>query len=126
MNDAAQLTFDLGQRPALGREDLLVVPGNRVAVAWIDRYPDWPGPDAFPADWALVATYVAQDQHGRGVGGRLFEATLAAARAAGVVAIDATIRRENVGGLAYYARMGFAEHRSDVERISKKLDLSGA
>ena len=44
MSGAAQLTFDLGQRPALGREDFLVAPGNEVAVAWIDRWPAWPGP----------------------------------------------------------------------------------
>lgn len=44
MSGAAQLTFDLGYRPALGREDFLVAPGNETAVAWIDRWPDWPGP----------------------------------------------------------------------------------
>ncbi len=44
MSGAAQLTLDLGHRPALGREDFLVAPGNEVAVAWIDRWPDWPGP----------------------------------------------------------------------------------
>ncbi|MHA1109100.1 MAG: HdaA/DnaA family protein, partial [Alphaproteobacteria bacterium] len=44
MNSAGQLTFDLGHRPALGREDFMVGPGNSDAVAWIDRWPDWPGP----------------------------------------------------------------------------------
>jgi DnaA regulatory inactivator Hda len=39
----AQLAFDLGHRPAFGREDFLVAPGNREAVTWIDRWPDWPG-----------------------------------------------------------------------------------
>ncbi len=39
-----QLILDLGHRPALGREDFLVAPGNRVAVDWIDRWPDWPQP----------------------------------------------------------------------------------
>ena len=39
-----QLTLDLGHRPALGREDFLVAPCNADAVAWIDRWPDWPGP----------------------------------------------------------------------------------
>ncbi len=39
-----QLAFDLGQRPARDREDFLVTPSNEVAVAWIDRWPDWPGP----------------------------------------------------------------------------------
>ncbi len=93
------------------------------ALEWSD--PDWDGPDRFPADWALVATFVAPDRHGQGIGGALFEATLAAARAVGAVAIDATIRRENAGGRAYYARMGFVEHRSDAARISKKYALAG-
>ena len=37
-----QLILDLGHRPALGREDFLVAPGNQLAVDWIDRWPDWP------------------------------------------------------------------------------------
>lgn len=41
---AIQLPLDLGHRPALGRDDFLVAPSNEVAVAWIDRWPDWPGP----------------------------------------------------------------------------------
>ena len=39
-----QLAFDLEHRPALGEEDFLVAESNAGAVAWIDRYPDWPGP----------------------------------------------------------------------------------
>lgn len=39
-----QLAFDLDLRPALGDEDFLVAPPNAEAVAWIDRYPDWPCP----------------------------------------------------------------------------------
>lgn len=39
----AQLPLDLGHRPALGREDFLVADCNAAAVAWIDRWPDWPG-----------------------------------------------------------------------------------
>ncbi|MCW5750940.1 MAG: DNA replication protein [Alphaproteobacteria bacterium] len=40
--NARQLVFDLPVRPALGREDFLVAPCNREALAWIDRWPDWP------------------------------------------------------------------------------------
>lgn len=37
-----QLAFDLGHRPAFGRDDFLVAPGNEEAVQWIDRWPNWP------------------------------------------------------------------------------------
>lgn len=39
-----QLSLDLRHRPAMSREDFLVSPSNADAVAWIDRWPDWPGP----------------------------------------------------------------------------------
>jgi chromosomal replication initiation ATPase DnaA len=39
-----QLVFDLPHRAALGMEDFLVADSNRAAVAWIDRWPEWPGP----------------------------------------------------------------------------------
>lgn len=39
-----QLPLDLGHRPAHGRADFLVTPSNESAVAWIDRWPDWPAP----------------------------------------------------------------------------------
>ena len=41
-----QLVLELGHRPALGREDFLVSTSNQEAVAWIDRWPDWPRPGA--------------------------------------------------------------------------------
>ena len=39
-----QLALDLRYRPALGRADFLVSQCNADAVAWIDRWPDWPAP----------------------------------------------------------------------------------
>lgn len=44
MSGPAQLPLDLGHRPAMGAEDFLVAPCNRDAVAWLDRWPDWPSP----------------------------------------------------------------------------------
>jgi len=38
-----QLALDLGHRSALGRSDFLTAGCNRAAVAWLDRWPDWPG-----------------------------------------------------------------------------------
>lgn len=40
----AQLPLELDHRPALAREDFLVAPSNELAIAWIDRWPDWPAP----------------------------------------------------------------------------------
>lgn len=37
-----QLVFELGHRPASGREDFLVASPNEAAVALIDSWPDWP------------------------------------------------------------------------------------
>ncbi len=39
-----QLPLDLGHRTAHGLDDFLIAPSNRQAVAWLDRWPDWPGP----------------------------------------------------------------------------------
>jgi DnaA regulatory inactivator Hda len=39
---ASQLPLDLAYRPALDMADFVIARGNRDAVAWIDRWPDWP------------------------------------------------------------------------------------
>jgi chromosomal replication initiation ATPase DnaA len=39
-----QLPLDLPHLPALEREDFLVAACNRAAVAFLDRWPDWPAP----------------------------------------------------------------------------------
>lgn len=42
MSGPRQLPLPLPHRPALEREDFLVAPCNADAVAWLDRWPDWP------------------------------------------------------------------------------------
>ena len=42
MSGARQLVLDLPVRPALGRDDFFVAPANAMAVAMVDRWPDWP------------------------------------------------------------------------------------
>ena len=66
----------------------------------------------------------------------MFAATRERARALGVAAINATIRADNSGGLAFYSRMGFVDHHVDkavplksglpVDRISKRYPLTPA
>ncbi|MGZ9809166.1 N-acetyltransferase family protein [Pseudoroseicyclus sp. H15] len=95
-------------------------------------WPDSEG-DPFPEGWAIIASFVAEGQAGKGIGRKLFEATLAAARAADVQTIDATIRADNSGGLAYYSALGFEDYDvlpavplrdgSIVDRVRKRFDL---
>ena len=40
---AQQLGFELPGRPALGRDAFFVAPSNAMALAMIDRWPDWAG-----------------------------------------------------------------------------------
>jgi len=40
---APQIPLDLPHRAALGRDDFMVAASNQEAVAWLDRWPDWPG-----------------------------------------------------------------------------------
>lgn len=91
------------------------------ALEWSD--PDWPGDDRLPADWAIIASYVKPARQCEGIGAALFERTREAARAAGVSYIDATIRRENSGGLKFYGRLGFTEYRRTAETIGKRIAL---
>ncbi|GAA6157265.1 DnaA regulatory inactivator HdaA [Pyruvatibacter sp. HU-CL02332] len=39
-----QIPLPLDHRPAQGRDDFLVSQSNAVAVAWVDKWPDWPQP----------------------------------------------------------------------------------
>ena len=96
---------------------------------------EWPDPagDRFPEGWGFIASFVASEAAGKGVGQHLFAATRAAARQAGMVAIDATIRADNVPGLKYYSGLGFVDYDrlrdvplrdgTRVDRIRKRYDL---
>ncbi len=81
-------------------------------------------------DWGDIATFAKINSPVRGIGTALFDATLVAAREAGLVAINATIRADNTSGLGYYSKMGFVTYAvaeavplmdgTPVDRISKK------
>ncbi|HEX7850799.1 MAG TPA: GNAT family N-acetyltransferase, partial [Sphingomonas sp.] len=78
-------------------------------------------------------TFARRGSTTRGIGSALFAATRAAAIAAGLKAINATIRADNTGGLTFYAKMGFADYAvaravpladgTPVDRISRRYDL---
>ena len=80
------------------------------------------------------ATPAAASSHTQsGVGSALFRATRERALALGLTAINATIRADNAGGLAFYSRQGFRDHSvakavplsdgTPVDRISKRYSL---
>lgn len=110
-------------KPDFGISCFVAVEDGKVCgfqvLEWCD--PNWKGGHVLPADWAVIATFVDPSIQTKGIGSRLFEQTLAKAKEVGALYIDATIRKENSGGLTYYDRMGFVDYRSDEERISKRL-----
>lgn len=96
--------------------------GTLLGFQWIGPHPDLPG------EACDIATFVRLGQTGLGIGSRLFEATRKAARALGYDWINANIRTDNAGGLAYYQSRGFEDWRriddvplSDGQRASKIL-----
>lgn len=88
---------------------------------------------ALPPGWGDIGSFARQVPRRRGVGSALFPATRTAALRLGLVAINATIRADNSGGLAYYTGLGFADYRviravpladgRPVDRICKRLLL---
>lgn len=86
-----------------------------------------------PPGWVAIGTYARVGQTRGGVGRAMLEETKKAARAAGARTIDATIRADNSGGLAFYSRMGFVDcdrrigvplkDGTRVDRMRKRFDL---
>ena len=73
--------------------------------------------------WGIIGTHVNPKAARRGVGRKLFVATRAAAEAAGVQKIEATIGAKSPDALAYYDTMGFETFKSDDEKICKCFEV---
>ncbi|SCB58369.1 L-amino acid N-acyltransferase YncA [Rhizobium aethiopicum] len=86
-----------------------------------------------PQGYADIATFARMNPKISGVGRALFPATRAAAEELGLEFINATIRADNVTGLAYYSKMGFEPYDrlvqvplldgTRVDRIKKRFKL---
>ena len=104
------------------------VSGEILGFQFIEPYPDLP-PDACD-----IASFVRLGKTGLGVGSKLFEASRKAAKVLGYLWINAKIRADNTGGLAYYQSRGFetyAHHSAQrlangelVDKVSKRYDLT--
>ncbi|MFO6466108.1 N-acetyltransferase family protein [Jannaschia sp. KMU-145] len=75
--------------------------GEIVGFQWVEHRPD------LPADAVSIATFARPGRQGLGIGTKLFEATRAAALAAGIRTIHAVIADYNDSGRAYYRSRGF-------------------
>lgn len=89
--------------------------------------------DHVPDGVGDIGTFARVQHVQRGTGSLLFAATQQVAIERGLTAINATIRADNAGGLAFYRRLGFVDeniHRAEplsdgtlVDRISKRYLL---
>ncbi len=101
--------------------------GRVQGFQWIDSA------DYLPPEAAEIATFARVGKTGLGIGSALFEATKQAARDLGYGWINANIRADNTGGLAYYQSRGFEDYgRIDnyrmengqvVDKVLKRLNL---
>lgn len=101
--------------------------GDIAAFQTLGRYP------GLPENVGDIATFAALDRKQSGAGSALFAATKARVRALGHSAINATIRADNAGGLAFYTKQGFADHGvtpavpladgTPVDRVHKRFNL---
>ncbi len=72
-----------------------------------------------------IGTFVRPGLQAKGVGAALFALTCAAVRATEIRSIVAIIRKDNVPGLAYYARMGFVDFAEDPDFALKDGTVVG-
>lgn len=101
--------------------------GQVMGFQWIEPA------DYLPPEAAEIATFARVGHTGLGIGSALFRATESAARALGYGWINANIRADNAGGLAYYQSRGFEDYgRIDgyvmgdgtvVDKVLKRYDL---
>lgn len=81
-----------------------------------------------------IATFAKLGGTQRGIGSALFAATAKRAAELGLGAINATIRGDNTGGLAFYSKQGFIDHGvtpgvplkdgTPVDRVHKRFVLA--
>lgn len=101
--------------------------GTVLGFQWVEPHLD------LPKNVLNIATFVKPDQHGMGIGSKLFNATQDAARQKGYLWINATIRADNEGGLIYYQSRGFEpyarlagvrlENGQIVDKLKTRFDL---
>lgn len=67
--------------------------------------------EQLPDDWADIATFVRTSPRMSGVGSALFAETAALADKYEINTLNAAVRADNAGGIAYYEKMGFSAYK---------------
>ncbi|MEM7596482.1 MAG: GNAT family N-acetyltransferase [Pseudomonadota bacterium] len=101
--------------------------GGLLGFQWIEPK------DSLPRGACDIATFTRVGRIRLGTGSALFEATRRAAMDLGYDWINATIRADNSGGLAYYQSRGFETYQTQrdvplangerVDRVKKRFNL---
>ncbi len=101
--------------------------GNVVGFQWIEPA------DYLPDGAAEIATFARMGKTGLGIGSALFDTTRRVAKELGYEWINADIRADNSGGLAYYQSRGFEDYGRKtgvrmsngrvVDKVLKRYDL---
>jgi len=109
-------------------------PAVRISVlAWDQgQVIGWQAVDQWQSEMH-IGSFVRPGGQARGVGVAMFARTLAQAKAQGIPALVASIRADNLAGLRYYAKLGFADfaHEPDfvletgarVGRVHRRLTV---
>lgn len=102
--------------------------GTLLGFQTLGRYP------GLPEDVGDIGTFARLGGTQRGIGSALFAATTRRAAELGLSAINATIRGDNSGGLAFYTKQGFVDHDvtpgvplkdgTPVDRVHKRFALA--
>jgi L-amino acid N-acyltransferase YncA len=83
--------------------------GRLAGFQTMERHPE------LPTDWADIATFARIEPKLKGVGTALFSKTKAHAKRLDIVAVNATIRTHNKGGLIFYDKLGFETYLANGE-----------
>lgn len=87
-----QYVLDIPHRAALTRADFVAAPANAAALAWIERWPDWPGPAvALYGPTGAGKTHLAQIWRARAAARALAPDTLANAALPALLADARTV-----------------------------------
>lgn len=151
--DLRQTAELLNEIIAIGGTTALIDPLSREEISgWLLGEPDrsvwqvamdtggkvlgfqWVGPfGILPPEACEIGTFVKAGRTGLGIGSKLFEATKSAARTLGYDWINAEIRADNTGGLAYYQSRSFEDYGrkdgvvlqdgTEVSKVLKRYNL---